>query len=111
LFREGVGSEPGGQSSWKADHGGASWQAQHIPLILSGPGIREGHVSSSPARLIDIAPTLLQLMGASYRGMQGIPLADAMTSPPAWATQQQHTLNSRLLPVVHALQQESRLEA
>ncbi len=110
LFSEGVGCEPGGQSGWKADHGGTSWLAQEIPLILSGPGIRAGHVSSYPARLIDVAPTVLQAMGASYRGMQGIPLADALYRPPAGAGQRQQTASRQLIPVVTALQQQSRLE-
>ena len=110
VFTEGVGCEPGGQSTWKADHGGTSWQAQHLPLILSGPGIRSGRVSSYPARLIDVAPTVLQLMGASHKGMQGIPLADALTSPPSWSVQWQQAASKRLMPVVAALQQQSRLE-
>jgi predicted AlkP superfamily pyrophosphatase or phosphodiesterase len=110
VFAEGVGCEPGGQANWKADHGGTSWQAQHIPLILSGPGIRSGHVSSYPARLIDIAPTVLQAMGASHKGMQGIPLADALKAPPSWTVQWQQAASKRLMPVVTALQQESRLE-
>ena len=110
LFTEGVGCEPGGQAGWKADHGGTSWQAQHIPLILSGPGIRSGQVSSYPARLIDIAPTVLQAMGASHQGMQGIPLADALKAPPSWTVQWQQAASKRLMPVVTALQQESRLE-
>lgn len=111
LFTEGAGSEPGGQSGWKADHGGANWQAQHLPLIISGPGVRAGQVSASPARLIDVAPTVLRLMGASHQGMQGIPLADAMTSPPPWTVRWQRTANRRLTPLVQALQRQSAREA
>lgn len=110
VFTEGTGSEPGGQAHWKADHGGANWEAQHVPLVLSGPGVRKGTVSSSPARLIDVAPTTLQLMGIPYGHMQGIPLADAMTSPPAWAVQGQQRTNASLLPLVHALRQQSKRE-
>jgi hypothetical protein len=110
FFAEGVGCEPGGQSHWKADHGGASWQAQHIPLVLSGPGIRSGQVSSYPARLIDVAPTILQAMGASHQGMQGIPLADALKAPPSWTVQWQQAASKRLMPVVTALQQQSHAE-
>jgi arylsulfatase A-like enzyme len=109
-FHEGVGCEPGGQAGWKADHGGTSWEAQHIPLILSGPGIRSGHVSSYPARLIDVAPTILQLMGISPRGMQGISLADALKAPPDWTRERQQAASRQLMPMVAALQQESRLE-
>lgn len=110
LFTEQVGSEPGGQASWKGDHGGASWEAQHIPLILSGPGVKRGFTSSYPARLIDIAPTALQLMHISHAHMQGIPLADAMVSPPARAAARQKRLTQPLMTVVTALQTESRLE-
>jgi arylsulfatase A-like enzyme len=109
-FAEGVGCEPGGQAAWKADHGGTSWEAQQIPLILSGHGVRSGHVSSNPARLIDVAPTVLQLMGISHSGMQGIPLADALKAPPHWTQQWQQAVSKQLMPVVTALQQESRLE-
>jgi type I phosphodiesterase/nucleotide pyrophosphatase len=110
LFAEGVGTEPGGQAGWKADHGGASWQAQRIPLILSGPNIRAGHVSSHPARLIDVAPTVLHAMGASYAGMQGIPLADAFKTAPAYTSQWQSARARQLMPVVAALQRQSQLE-
>jgi arylsulfatase A-like enzyme len=110
VFTEGAGSEPGGQANWKADHGGASWESQHIPLILSGPGVRSAYVSSQPARLVDIAPTALQIMGISKKRMQGIPLADAMKSPPGWAVQWQKSAARRLLPLVTSLQAESRLE-
>jgi Type I phosphodiesterase / nucleotide pyrophosphatase len=110
LFAEGTGSEPGGQANWKADHGGASWQAQHMPLILSGPGIRAGHTSSYPARLIDIAPTALSVLGASYAGMQGIPLADAMLSSSSSAQARQRTVGAALSPLVSSLQKESQLE-
>jgi hypothetical protein len=109
-FAEGVGCEPGGQAAWKADHGGTSWEAQQIPLILSGHGVRSGHVSSNPARLIDVAPTVLQLMGISHSEMQGIPLADALKAPPRWTQQRQQAVSKQLMPVVTALRQESRLE-
>lgn len=107
---EGVGIEPGGQASWKGDHGGLSWQAQHLPLVLSGPGIRANHVSSYPARLIDVAPTLLGLLGASHKGMQGTVLADALMRPTSVEARKQKALAAHLVPVVQALQRESALE-
>jgi arylsulfatase A-like enzyme len=66
----------------KGDHGGATWGAQHIPLILEGPGVKQGYTSAYPARLVDIAPTLETLLGVSPQHQDGIPLADAMVSPP-----------------------------
>jgi len=53
-----------------ADHGGHD--RQHgtdapadltIPWILAGPGIRQGHEIAASVRIIDTAPTLLQLLG------------------------------------------------
>jgi arylsulfatase A-like enzyme len=88
---------------WKADHGGASWQSQHIPLILSGPGIRSGAVIGQPAQLEDVAPTVLADMGVQPTGMEGHVLTDALHHTTA------STLHSRALeirslqPVVHAL--------
>lgn len=69
-------------SNWKADHGGNSWQAQHIPLILSGPGINAGVITDKPAQLMDIAPTVLTVMGASPGDMQGKVLTEALQHPP-----------------------------
>jgi arylsulfatase A-like enzyme len=107
---EGVGVEPGGQSGWLADHGGTSWQAQHLPLIISGPGVRSNYVSNYPARLIDVSPTILALMGIGHKRMQGITLADAMRAPSSAAAKQQKALQPRLYQVVSALQKESKLD-
>jgi arylsulfatase A-like enzyme len=111
VFAEGTGCEPGGQANWKADHGGTSWEAQHIPLIVSGPGIRSNYVSTFPARLIDVAPTVLLAMGAEDKGMQGIPLADALTTPRSGMIEQQRVTSKSLVPIVSALQRQSRLDA
>lgn len=35
----------------------------HVPLIISGPGIKEGHRINDPVGLIDISPTILDLLG------------------------------------------------
>ncbi len=110
VFTEGAGCEPGGQSGWKADHGGTSWQSQHLPLVFSGPGFRSGAVSTAPARLIDVAPTALQAMGITPYGMQGVVLADALTSPPPDAPWRQAQMSNQLVPVVAAMQAESHLE-
>jgi arylsulfatase A-like enzyme len=73
----------------KGDHEGATWGAQHIPLIASGPGLRSGHTSTYPAHLIDVAPTVETLLGATPRHQDGVPLADAITAPQAWALRAQ----------------------
>lgn len=46
-----------------AGHGGLSaWELRNT-LVLAGPGIRAGHRSAVPAGSIDVAPTLLHLLG------------------------------------------------
>jgi arylsulfatase A-like enzyme len=37
---------------------------QRIPLLMSGPGLPRGRALAAPARLVDVAPTLLALAGA-----------------------------------------------
>lgn len=110
FFTEGAASLPGGQSSWKGDHGGASWESQHVPMILSGPGVRRGVVSDRPAPLMDLAPTALSIMNMPTTGMEGTPLADAIS----WATPAMRAASDRqarsLQPIVDALKRESRLE-
>ncbi|HZU13578.1 MAG TPA: alkaline phosphatase family protein [Chloroflexota bacterium] len=62
-------------------HGGLSWRVQHIPLIMSGPGVRRG-TSYFPAKLADIAPTIERLMGFPIpKGVDGVVLGDALTHP------------------------------
>ncbi|MGH2447078.1 MAG: alkaline phosphatase family protein [Chloroflexota bacterium] len=63
---------------WRADHGGASWQSQHIPLVISGPGIRQGVRISKPVVMTDIAPTVLHDLGVKPAGMTGHILPGAL---------------------------------
>jgi hypothetical protein len=63
------------------DHGGLNWGAQHIPLVMSGPGVNAGGVSHFPARLMDVAPTVLRLLGIPFPAADGIALADALLLP------------------------------
>jgi arylsulfatase A-like enzyme len=70
----------------KGDHEGATWGAQHIGLFIAGPGIKQGYVSSYPARLVDLPMTVAALYTARPKRMDGVPLTDAMTSPASWMT-------------------------
>jgi|SRR5579875_3736614 len=110
FYTEQTASKPGGQATWKGDHGGGDWEAQHVPLIFYGPGVRKGHLSTFPARLEDIAPTALALMGIPDTGMQGIPLAPAMqhATGAQWATV--NRIRPQLGMVVTALAGESRYD-
>lgn len=100
----------GAESTWKGDHGGAAWNSQHLPLIISGPGVRKNYVSNYPAPLMDIAPTVLSLLNVPSTGMQGTVLADALTGATAAQTAAQTAKGKVLWPVISALKAESRLE-
>ncbi|MCX6355871.1 MAG: alkaline phosphatase family protein [Candidatus Aureabacteria bacterium] len=47
-------------------HGGFLRDEMYVPLIMAGPGIRKGG-SLGPARLVDIAPTVLDYLGYGDR--------------------------------------------
>lgn len=52
----------------------------HVTLILSGPGVKTG-MSSAPARLVDLAPTIERFMGMAPEARDGLVLADAFQQP------------------------------
>lgn len=97
-------------TNWKADHGGADWQSQHTPLVISGPGVRPGVTVNDGAQLEDIAPTVLRVMGVAPTGMQGQVLTEALLAPSS------HDLNARkrevaaVNPVVNALSAQYQYE-
>ena len=76
---------------------------QTIPLVLAGPGVHAGKRSQAAARLIDVAPTILKVMGLPPSDMDGIPLADALVDPPADAVHAQTTIDAGLGPHRDAL--------
>jgi arylsulfatase A-like enzyme len=87
---------------WRAGHLGPQWIDQHIPLIISGPGVRHG-TSSYPARLVDIAPTVEHLLGAPVPNVDGIVLNDALTSGDTADASAQAVRGRALTPVIDAL--------
>jgi len=89
------------------DHGGLNWGAQHIPLVVSGRGVRSGHLSHYPARLMDVAPTVLHLLGLPPVPMDGAVLADALLSPSAADATAQSALMTTLTAYQDALIEQS----
>ncbi len=94
-------------TSAHGDHGGLNWGAQSVPLIMSGPGIASGQTSHFPARLIDVAPTVLRALGLPSRAMDGIVLADALTEPLATDVAMQSSQMDGLVATQTALMQLS----
>jgi arylsulfatase A-like enzyme len=74
------------------EHSGPTWGSQQVPLVIAGPGVRQGKESSFPARLMDVAPTALTLLGIEPARMDGVVLADALAAPTAAARDVQDAL-------------------
>jgi hypothetical protein len=85
------------------EHGGATWGAQQVPLIIAGPGVRSGYRSPFPARLMDVAPTVLALLGIQSGRMDGVALADALARPTSEQQRQQDLIASPLLAYQRAI--------
>ncbi len=91
-------------------HDSISWLQQHNFLLISGPGAKKGIISESPARLVDIAPTALTLLGIKPERMDGIVLSDALESPTTTQLHTQITVNSELIAMVEALKAQSEAD-
>lgn len=98
-------------SYFQGDHGTVTWENQHIPLFLAGPGIRKGLASLAPARLADIAPTILAAMGLLPAKMDGVVLADALEAPGAEWVNNQRAVTAQLSPLRDALQERHNQDA
>jgi len=70
-----------------AGHGSSSPYDIHNSLIAAGPDFREHAVSSAPTANVDIAPTLLRLLGLPIPGsMTGRVIEEALrTGPTPWS--------------------------
>jgi arylsulfatase A-like enzyme len=55
-------------------------EALHVPLLFRGPGIRAGHRVTTPVSLVDVMPTILDLLGLpAPADVQGRSLRAALT--------------------------------
>lgn len=95
------------KTGWKADHGGPTWASQHMPLILSGSGIRRGVTITHAAQLEDVAPTVLAAMGVEPLGMDGTILSDALAKPSPSQQQLRSAEIGWLSPLAAALEKDS----
>lgn len=73
-----------GEEFWEHDgfeHGHALYdELLAVPLVLRAPGIPAGR-SSAPVSLLDVAPTLAEIMGLDREGMVGRPLQQTLAAP------------------------------
>ena len=69
-----------------AGHGTTSPHDIHIPLIAAGPDFREQAVSDAPTSNVDLAPTLLRLLGLDVPAtMTGRVIEEALRNGPSLA--------------------------
>jgi predicted AlkP superfamily pyrophosphatase or phosphodiesterase len=100
---EGASFSDPASTHWKGDHGGASWESQHFPLIMAGPGVKSGQTITSPVQLEDIAPTVLTAMGVTPTGMHGNVLTDALLQTKTTDQTARAGEIKQLTPIVQAL--------
>jgi arylsulfatase A-like enzyme len=111
LYRENYTVVPRNVAgTWKGTHGGATWKVQHIPLVLSGPGIKSGVHSQFPARAVDIAPTMERLLGLPPIHRDGVILADALVVPTSAELAPQRAVAPQLVSDVEAIQAQSNTD-
>ncbi len=99
--------QQGPASAAHGNHSGGTWGVQSVPLIMAGPGVKKNSVSTFPARLLDIAPTILTLMGIQPTNMDGVPLTDALLRPTSAAQAASDELVPELTAVQRAIVQRS----
>src|SRR5262249_20285044 len=59
-------------------HGlGAQQEQLHVPLIVRGPDVPRGATVQAPASIVDVAPTILELVGITPPDAEGRSLAEA----------------------------------
>ena len=78
-----AGRSAGWDAQYRASHGGISpWEIRNT-FILAGPGVKSGLESDTPAGNLDLAPTLLYLLGLEPPpGQHGRVLTEALLDGP-----------------------------
>jgi hypothetical protein len=62
-------------------HGGADFQDLSIPILVLLPGQRHAATISSPARITQIAPTILALLGLNPQALQAVQIEHTQVLP------------------------------
>ncbi len=66
-------------------HGAPQYEGTHIPFMVSGPNIAKGARVVRPARIIDVLPTLLDIVGITHEdaALDGSAVREIWASPDA----------------------------
>jgi arylsulfatase A-like enzyme len=81
IISESQGSN-GGAVLQKATHASLSPFDLHNTLVAAGPDLRKGFVDETPSGNVDLAPTIIKILGAKPpRTLDGRVLSEALNSP------------------------------
>lgn len=81
VISESEGSNLALGSEQKATHVSLSPYDLHNTLVAAGPDFREGYVNETPSGNVDVAPTVLKILGVKpLRPMDGRVLSEALSS-------------------------------
>jgi Type I phosphodiesterase / nucleotide pyrophosphatase len=62
-------------------HGGADFQDLTMPILVILPGLRHGATNSAPVKIIQIAPTILRLLGLNPWALQAVQIEHTRVLP------------------------------
>lgn len=75
------------RAAGKGTHATLSKFEMHNILIAAGPEFRNGLTSDLPSGNVDLAPTILAILGIKSGPMDGRVLSEAMTNAPSWKSE------------------------
>jgi hypothetical protein len=64
-----------------AEHGGDDLQDRNVPVLVSLPGERAGHVFAGPVETTQIAPTILALLGLNPKALDAVRIEHTQVLP------------------------------
>jgi hypothetical protein len=64
-----------------AQHGGADFQDLSVPILVNLPGQRHGQTIGAPVKMIQIAPTILALLGLNPQALQAVQIEHTQVLP------------------------------
>jgi len=62
-------------------HGGADFQDVSIPILVDLPGQRHAATNSAPVKILQVAPTILALLGLNPMDLQAVRIEHTQVLP------------------------------
>jgi hypothetical protein len=64
-----------------SEHGGANPRDRHVPILVTGAGVREHTVNNSSVETTQIAPTILKLLGLNPNALKAVEIEHTAALP------------------------------